>query len=55
LSLLPGPKLPANAAPENDIVSAIVSAAINNVIRFLICSHLLSLLANAKTGLPLFH
>jgi len=53
LSLLPGPKLAAKAAPENDIVSAIVSAAINNVMRFLICSHLLSLFAKAKTGIPL--
>src|SRR5215218_4465747 len=33
-----------NATPENDIVSAIVSAAINNVMRFLISFHLLSLL-----------
>ncbi len=38
----------ANATPETDIVRAIVSAAINNVMRFLICSHLLSLLANTR-------
>jgi hypothetical protein len=44
----------ANATLPNDIVSANISAAINNEMRFLICSHLLSLLANAKTGLPLF-
>jgi hypothetical protein len=31
-----------NATPENDIVSAIMSAANNNVMRFLISSHLLS-------------
>jgi hypothetical protein len=31
-----------NATPENDMVSAIMSAAINNVMRFLISSHLLS-------------
>ncbi len=43
LSLAPGPKLPANAAPETDIVNAISTAATNNVMRFLISSHLLSL------------
>jgi hypothetical protein len=43
----------ANATPDTDILSAIISAAINNEMRFLISSHLLSLLANAKTGLPL--
>src|SRR5215203_3590512 len=44
----------ANATPPNDIASAITSAATNTVTRFLICSHLLSLLAKAKTGLPLW-
>ena len=39
--LLPGPKDgAANATVPNDIVSAIASAAINNVMRFLIASHL---------------
>jgi|SRR5215207_2939756 len=39
----PGPSsIAANATPDTDILSAIISAAINNVIRFLICSHLLS-------------
>jgi hypothetical protein len=40
----------ANATPENDIVSANASAAINNEMRFLISSHLLSLSKN-KTAL----
>jgi len=39
------------ATLPNDIVNANISAAINNVMRFLISSHLLSILANAKTGL----
>jgi hypothetical protein len=47
------PPFPANAAPPNDIDSTNMSAAINNEMRFLICSHLLSLLAKAKTSLPL--
>jgi 2-phosphoglycerate kinase len=39
----PGPSLiAANATPETDIVSAITTAAINNVMRFLVSSHLLS-------------
>jgi hypothetical protein len=44
----------ANATPPNDILSANISAVSSNAMRFLICSHLLSLLANAKTGLPLW-
>jgi hypothetical protein len=35
----------ANATPPNDIDSANISAAINNEMRFLICSHLPPLLA----------
>jgi membrane protein YqaA with SNARE-associated domain len=39
----------ANAATlPNDIVSAIMTAAINNVMRFLIFSHLLSLFSKNK-------
>jgi hypothetical protein len=45
---------PAPAAPS-DIVNANISAVTNNEMRFLIviAFHLLSVLANAKTGLPL--
>jgi hypothetical protein len=43
----------AKAIPPSDIVSANMSATIINEMRFLISSHLLSLLADAKTGLPL--
>jgi hypothetical protein len=45
----PAGALAANAATlPNDIVSAIASAAINNVMRFLIFSHLLSLYPKTK-------
>ena len=40
----PGPLfIAANATPDTDMLSAITSAAINNVMRFLIYSHPLSL------------
>jgi hypothetical protein len=40
----PGPSfIAANATPDIDMLSAITSAAINNVMRFLILSHPLSL------------
>src|SRR5215208_5609354 len=50
---LPGPSsIAAKAATlPNDIVSANISAAINNEIRFLIASHLLSFCPKTKTGL----
>src|SRR5215203_5887869 len=38
----------ANATPPNDIVSAIVTAANNNAMRFLIASHLLSFLKDGN-------
>jgi hypothetical protein len=47
----PGPSTSAKATPENDIVSAIVSAAINNVMRFLIFSPPFPLSKKQKTGL----
>src|SRR5215217_9089651 len=47
----PAGALAANAATlPKDIVSAIASAAINNVMRFLIASHPLSLVAFNNTG-----
>ena len=47
----PGPSLiAANATPDSDMLSAITSAAINNVMRFLIPSHPLSLVAVNNTG-----
>jgi hypothetical protein len=42
----------AKAIPPSDIVSANMSATINNEMRFLICSHLLSFYPNTK---PVHH
>ena len=47
----PGPSfIAANATPDTDMLSAIMSAAINNVMRFLICSHPLSLIVLNTIG-----
>src|SRR5215217_4133946 len=47
----PGPSfIAANATPDTDMLSAIMSAAINNVMRFLICSHPLSLIVDNTIG-----
>jgi hypothetical protein len=48
---LPGPSfIAANATPDNDMLSAITTAAINNIMRFLIPSHPLSLIAVNTIG-----
>src|SRR5215203_151943 len=48
---LPGPSLiAANATPDTDMLSAITTAAINNIMRFLIPSHPLSLIAVNTIG-----